>query len=156
MSTVRGLFAVALALAGLAAPAALAAEPRTTLPDVEDEVMCPVCGTPLNLAEAPQAEREREFIRGLIAQGLTKEQIKQRLKAEYGSSVLALPEDEGFSLAAYVVPIVVVLGGFVALALTVPRWRRRRTEPVAAAEGGRDPTAAEARRVEEELAGFES
>ena len=46
--------------------------PKTTLGDVEDEVMCPVCGTPLGLAtEAPQAERERALIaaarRGLPA-----------------------------------------------------------------------------------------
>ena len=34
--------------------------PKTTLGDIEDEVMCPVCGTPLGLAtEAPQAQRER-------------------------------------------------------------------------------------------------
>ena len=39
------------------AAAALAADcPQTTLGDVEDEVMCPVCGVPLGLAtEAPQA-----------------------------------------------------------------------------------------------------
>ena len=34
---------------------------RTTLGDVEDEVMCPVCGTPLALAtEAPQAIQQRD------------------------------------------------------------------------------------------------
>ena len=37
--------------------------PKTTLPDVEDEVMCPVCGTALNLSSSPQADRERVFIR---------------------------------------------------------------------------------------------
>ena len=40
----------ALLLALLLAPAALAAEPRTTLPDVEDEVMCVECGTALNVS----------------------------------------------------------------------------------------------------------
>ena len=57
-------------LGGLALPgAALAADcPRTTLGDVEDEVMCPICGTPLGLAtDAPQADRERAYIERLIA-----------------------------------------------------------------------------------------
>ena len=59
----RAAAALAATLALLAvAPAALAADcPKTTLGDVEDEVMCPVCGTPLELAtEAPQAQRERD------------------------------------------------------------------------------------------------
>ena len=39
--------------------------------------MCPVCGTTLELAsDSPQAIDEREQIRELIAQGLTKEEIK--------------------------------------------------------------------------------
>jgi hypothetical protein len=59
--------ALALAL-GVAAPA-FAATPRTTLPDVEDEVMCTQCGTALNISEAPSADRQRAFIRTLIAQG---------------------------------------------------------------------------------------
>ena len=54
--------------------------------------MCPVCGTPLALAtEAPQANRERAFIQGLVDDCLTKEQVKDRLVAEYGSEVLATP-----------------------------------------------------------------
>ena len=44
--------ALLAALAALALPAAAAAQdcPKTSLGDIEDEVMCPVCGTPLGLA----------------------------------------------------------------------------------------------------------
>ena len=65
----RRLAALAIVLLALgAAPGAFAANcPKTTIGDVEDEVMCPVCGTPLNVAtEAPQANRERRFIQTLI------------------------------------------------------------------------------------------
>jgi cytochrome c-type biogenesis protein CcmH len=65
----------ALALAALA-PAAAAAQdcPKTTLGDIEDEVMCPVCGTPLGLAsEAPQAQDERAYIQQLIDQCKSKD-----------------------------------------------------------------------------------
>jgi cytochrome c-type biogenesis protein CcmH len=124
-------------LAGLAIvagspAAALAATPHTTLPDVEDEVMCPVCGTPLNQAQAPQAERERELIRSLIAQGMTKEQIKRRLVDEYGPGVLASPPPEGFSLAAYLVPVGLGVLAVALLAFALTRWRRRPVQPEAA------------------------
>ncbi len=97
---------LATALLALALPAVAVAKcPQTTLGDVEDEVMCPVCGTPLELAsEAPQAERERALITRLVDDCQTKEQVKARLVAEYGDEVLALPDDEGFDLAAYLVP----------------------------------------------------
>ena len=58
--------------------------------------MCIVCGVPLELAtESPQAIQERNLIRHLIAQGLTKDQIEDRLVAEYGPNVLATPSDSG-------------------------------------------------------------
>ena len=100
-----GLLVALLALAVPPAAAAQAPEPQTSLPDIEDEVMCVVCGVTLELAtEAPQAIQEREFIRDLIAQGLTKDEIKDRLVDEFGPEVLAIPEDSGFDLAAWLVP----------------------------------------------------
>jgi cytochrome c-type biogenesis protein CcmH/NrfF len=80
------------------APAAAIAKdcPQTTLGDIEDEVMCPVCGTPLGLAsEAPQAERERAFILRLVDDCKSKDEVKQALVAEFGDRVLALPGDQG-------------------------------------------------------------
>jgi cytochrome c-type biogenesis protein CcmH/NrfF len=128
----------------LLAPAAGAVAARTTLNDVEDEVMCPVCGTPLNLAtDAPLANDERALIRRLVAQGYTKEQVKHRLVQEFGPNVLALPRAGGFDLTAYLVPIVV-------LAL---RWRRRR--PAAAATVP-DLDPADARRLDSDLARFDN
>ena len=142
---------VAVAVLALAAPAALAAAPRTTLGDVEDEVMCPVCGTPLNVSESPQAIRERAYIRQLVAEGKTKAQIKRALVAQFGPNVLALPEsDKGVNWAVYVVPAALVLAALAALAVFVPRWRRRApadAEPPPAELSGED-----ARRVERELA----
>lgn len=123
-----------LAVLALSAPAALAATPKTTLPDVEDEVMCVSCRVALNVAESPQAYRQRELIRTLVDQGLTKDQIKDRLVAEYGPAVLAMPkQDDGLGWAAYAIPVVVVVV-LVALAMLVlPRWRRRAPAPMVAA-----------------------
>src|SRR3982075_2139429 len=109
------------------APAAGAVTPRPTLNDVEDEVMCPTCGTPLNLAtDAPLAKDERAMIRRLIAQGETKDQIKHRLVQEVGPDVLALPRARGFDLSVFLVPIVLAVAGLLAIAVLALRWRRRR------------------------------
>src|SRR5437773_8427956 len=105
--------------------AAAPAQAKVSFNDIEDEVMCVVCGTPLNLSDSPQADRERAYIHRLIAQGDSKAEIKDRLKAQYGPAVLALPDDSGFDLAAYVVPIVAVAVALLLLILFVPRWRRR-------------------------------
>ena len=89
--------------------------------------MCPVCGTPLELAsEAPQAERERALITRLVDGCQTKEQVKARLVAEFGDEVLALPDDEGFDLAAYLVPGLGLLIGGGAVAAAALGWRRSR------------------------------
>jgi cytochrome c-type biogenesis protein CcmH len=115
-----------------AAPTALAADcPQTTLADVEDEVMCPICGTPLALAtEAPQAIQQREYIETLIDDCRSKDEIKAALVAQFGDSVLALPGDEGDDdlgdLLVYLVPglaIVLAAGG---IAFALVRWRRTR------------------------------
>jgi len=105
------------------APTATAAPPASLI-EIEKQVMCPVCGTLLQLAESPQAQREKAFIRRLIAEGKTEAQIKDALVAEYGEEVLALPQGSGFSLSAYVVPIIAFVVAAVALALGVLRWRR--------------------------------
>ncbi len=120
--------ALLVAVATLALPplaAAQSAEPQTSLPDIEDEVMCIVCGVPLELAtEAPQANQERDFIRGLIAEGLTKDEIKDRLVAEFGSEVLATPDDSGFDLVAWLVPGAAILAALVAIVVGLRRWRK--------------------------------
>jgi cytochrome c-type biogenesis protein CcmH len=145
-----------LMLASLAvAPLAAAAAPQTSLTEIESEVMCPVCGTLLELAESPQAQREKVFVTRLVNDGLSKDEIKDRLVAEYGTEVLALPQDSGFDLSAYVVPIVGFLIAIVALAFGVAKWRRDAEPP----EGGRPatdgPSAEQSERLDADLARYD-
>jgi cytochrome c-type biogenesis protein CcmH len=149
----RALVAALLALA-LFAPAALAAEPRASLTDIEDEVMCLECGTALNVSNSAVADQEREFIAELIAQGKTKQEIKDELVAEYGPRVLAEPSDEGFELTAWLVPVLAALGALALVALTARRWRRaRRPDEPDDGDPGLDPD--DARRLDAELAAFD-
>jgi cytochrome c-type biogenesis protein CcmH len=148
---VRAVAAAAAATLALAAPAS-AAEPRTSLPDVEDEVMCVSCRVPLNVADSPQADAQRDEIRRLVERGLTKEQVKDRLVAEYGQDVLAEPEDDGTGIAAFAVPIAIVVAMIALAAFLVPRWRRAAPSPTPAGPSVSD---AELRRVDDDLARFE-
>jgi cytochrome c-type biogenesis protein CcmH len=116
---------VALSAGALAAPVAASAAPSPSLPAIERQVMCVSCKIPLNVAESQQADRERVFIRGLIGQGDSEAQIKRSLVAQYGPAVLGLPSTHGFDLAAYLVPLAVVVGLLAVLAMLFPRWRRR-------------------------------
>ena len=144
----------ALALAIAAPASASAAEPRASFNDIEDEVMCDVCNVPLNIAEAPRADQQRREIRGLIAQGLTKDQVKDELRRRYGPAILAVPEDRGFGLAAWLVPIGVVVALLAGLAMLLPRWRRRPPPPGPGDGDHADLEPSDARRLDEDLARY--
>jgi cytochrome c-type biogenesis protein CcmH/NrfF len=143
---VRVLAALLLIL-GLTA----AVEPKTTLPDVEDEVMCVECRTALNVSTAPVADQEREFIRKRIAQGMTKDEIKAALVDAYGPDVLAEPQGDGFDLAAWLVPAALLALAAAVVVLLARRWRRTPS----AAPAGPELDAADARRLDAELRAFD-
>lgn len=121
----RAAVALLLVAGSLTAWPAPGAAAQVEQNQIEGEVMCPVCGTLLELAEAPQAQRQKAFIARLIDEGRSREEIKDALVAEYGEEVLALPSGSGFSLSAYLVPILAFLIAAAALAVGVIRWRRR-------------------------------
>ena len=147
----RGLLIALLAL--LLAPAA--AFGQASLPDIEDEVMCPTCNMPLNTAQSPQADDQRAFIRELIADGQDKEQIKAALVSEYGQDVLADPDDEGFGIMAYIGPIVLLGGLAIGLLALLPRRRRDRASAAPAAAAGPALSAEDTARLDAELARYD-
>lgn len=116
---------IALLMVALLTGPAAAQEPRASLPDIEDEVMCTICGTLLAESQSPQADRERALIRKLIAQGQDKDQIKDALLAEYGSRVLATPSGHGFDLVAWIVPGLGIAAALGVIVFMVSRQRRR-------------------------------
>ena len=148
---------VVAALAALLLPSAATAASalRTELNEIEAEVMCPVCGTLLELAESPQATREKAFIEKLIKQGQSKDEIKEALVEQYGDAVLAEPKGSGFSLSAYVVPIIAFAVAVVLLAFAVWKWRRAagsREERHPAIEG---PSDADRKRLDEDIGRYD-
>ena len=135
MRLLAASLALVLVLAAAAPGAAAAAAcPRTSLPDIEDEVMCLQCGVPLAVAEeAPSAKRERAFIQQQIDACKSKQQIKDQLVAQFGERVLAEPK----KTSAWLVPAAGFAAGAAAIAFAAYRWRgRRRPDAPAAAAAG--------------------
>jgi cytochrome c-type biogenesis protein CcmH len=150
MAWIAVLAAAVLTLGGSAAGAAA----RTTVTEIEGEVMCPICGTLLELSESPQAKRERAYIAKLVAAGKSEAEIKDSLVAQYGPSVLAQPKATGFDLTAYLVPAIAIAIAIVLLGLSVRRWRRDGARP----DGhppGQPPHGADAERLEADLSRYD-
>jgi cytochrome c-type biogenesis protein CcmH len=133
---------------------ALPAKPegnRPTLADLEGEVMCPVCNTTLDQSSSPAARQIEAFISARIAAGDSKNEIKDRLVAEYGPQILAAPPKKGFNLLAWLLPFVGLLGGALVLGLLAWRWSHTREPGPPAAP----LSPALERRVDEEIARFD-
>jgi cytochrome c-type biogenesis protein CcmH len=150
---VRRLAALCALLLAVIAPVASAATPRFSEEQLETEVMCPVCGTRLDLSHSPAADQIRAFIEQKRDAGWTKQQVKDALVAQFGERILATTPTSGSGLVAWLVPLLAAAAG-VALAVgLVVAWRRRpRGQPAPAAV----PLDDEARRrVDDALRDFE-
>jgi cytochrome c-type biogenesis protein CcmH len=147
---------MAIAVLAVGAVGAGAATPQTSLSEISSEVMCPVCGTLLELAESPQALREKAFVSRLVNEGKSKDEIKDALVTEYGTEVLALPQGSGFDLSAYLVPIIAFVIAVIALTIGVLRWRRAGDPPGGDGSPGADgPSAEESERLDADLARYD-
>jgi cytochrome c-type biogenesis protein CcmH len=148
--------AVLVATALLLAPAAFASEQHPTLNELENEVMCPVCGTTLAQSDSPAAHVIERDISARIGKGWTKSQIKNSLVQDYGEEILASPPKHGFNLLAWLLPLVGICVAGAVLGLAAWGWSRSRPEPETLTapsrngQGSIDPELD--RRVDEELA----
>lgn len=150
-----------LALAGPlvapVSPAAAVPKPRVSLLAIERQAMCVTCKVALDESQAPQADREREYILSLIDEGRDEAEIKRSLVAQYGPTVLGLPGAHGFDLAVYLVPLAVVLALLTTILLLIPSWRRRARAQADAVAGSSTTTLspADSARLESDLARFD-
>jgi cytochrome c-type biogenesis protein CcmH/NrfF len=152
---VRALAAVLVAGLALAAPA-LASDQHPTQSEMEADLVCPQCHTPLDESDSPIAQQMKVQIRKWIAAGWTKSQIEDAFVAQLGPAVLGVPRTHGFDLLAWVLPFAGIALGAAALGVGAWVWSRNRGDDDAllAADGpALDPELE--RRVDEELARFD-
>src|SRR5207248_11301253 len=120
---------VVAACAMLLAPAAFASEQHPTLNELENEVMCPVCGTTLAQSDSPAAHRIERDISARIARGWTRTRIENSLVDDYGQEILASPPKHGFNLLAWLLPLVGSVAAGAVLAVAASRRTRARAAP---------------------------
>ena len=94
--------------------------------DIASELMSPACpGRTLTNCTSGQSEQWREVIRQKVADGESKQDIMAYFVEMRGEEILAAPPKKGFALAAWLLPLFVVLNGAgLILALTF-RWVRQ-------------------------------
>lgn len=120
----RGGTAVLAALAILLTGAPAGAEsPSAVATAVSHNVMSPFCpGLTLHDCPSDAADDLRARIETWARSGRSQAEIMARLRAEYGPGIAASPEPSGRGLAAWLLPIAVVLAGALAVAALVRRW----------------------------------
>ena len=89
--------------------------------------MCGTCGRQrIGECTCPKASEMREEVAGLLAKGLTHDQVIEYYVNKYGSQeVLASPIDEGFNRLAWLFPYFVGVAGVVTVGGLAVRWTRR-------------------------------
>lgn len=151
----RRALVLALVLSIAAASVALAAQPKVSLTGTEAQYMCTSCHEPLPLAQSPQAESEKQFLAGLVNQGLSARQIQNQMVANYGVAVLGRPPAHGFNLTVYILPPALLILGAAGLLYTLPKWRARSRRAAEEHPGGAPPLdRADAERLDQDLARF--
>lgn len=96
--------------------------------EIAKQLNCPTC-TGINLADChtQTCEQWREQINDLLKQGYTDEEVINYFTARYGDYVLQEPPKSGWTLALWMVPLVIVLAGGGLLFYILSSWKRQKT-----------------------------
>ena len=100
-----------------------------TAGDISKELICQ-CDCTSVLSNCPHTEctvksTMTTYIGQEIDNGQSKEQIIQSFVARYGEQVLASPPKRGFSLTAWILPIVAMLAGGTIIYVSLKHWVKR-------------------------------
>jgi len=110
---------------------------------IDRMLICPVCpAETIDQAQVELSKQMRRIVREMLAEGASREEILDFFVDRYGPQVLAAPPKSGANLLAWILPVVGVLAGLVAVPLII--WSMaRRGRPMAAGgppmDGGLDP-----------------
>ncbi|HIC88432.1 MAG TPA: hypothetical protein EYP04_03395 [Anaerolineae bacterium] len=130
--------------------------------EVAKELWCPLCnGVRLDTCELQACEQMRQEIAIKLAEGATKEEIKQYFVEQYGPVVLGEPPSQGWGLVGWGVAVVGLLVGLAVLVYLIRQWSLRQTSVAVPANSlpGDSPRSSDVddvylARVQEELKDF--
>lgn len=144
---VRAVLGAAMVCALAGAVAAQDANPVTTKPvagptaadsvldartsAVASKLRCPVCqGLSIQASPSELAQQMRSVVKDQLAAGKSPEQVQAYFVSKYGEWILLSPEPRGLNLLVYGLPVMLVLGGLLAVALAVRRWTSASPETI--------------------------
>lgn len=98
-----------------------ALEARTSV--LASQLRCAVCQG-ISIQESPSAlAREmRDVVKEQLRAGRTPEEVKAYFVSKYGEWILLAPTPRGLNLLLYVLPGLLVVGGFIWIGAVVRRW----------------------------------
>ncbi len=93
--------------------------------DVGEQLKCPVCQSE-SVADSPStlAQQMRDIIRQQLQAGKSEQEVIAYFQARYGNQIVWSPQWQGFSMLAWLVPIVLLLGGFILLFFVLRDWHK--------------------------------
>jgi cytochrome c-type biogenesis protein CcmH len=107
----------------------LSAPPAETLDarvqDVASQLKCPICqGESVASSPSLLAQQMRADIRQRLQSGQSEQEVISYYVSRYGQQIVWSPQWQGFSLLAWLAPIVLLLGGALLLFFILRGWHR--------------------------------
>ena len=130
-------------------PVALTPEQEELAAEIESMLKCPVCRSQsVRTSRSFMAEDMSRRIRQMVAEGRSKEEIREYFVARYGDYIVLAPRKEGFTWTVWLLPFALVLGGAVTIVAVARRWRGTVPPPPPPARASADTYM---QRLEQEL-----
>ena len=106
-----------------------AAQPKTldqrTL-EVAQQIQCPVCnGESVAASPSLKAAEMRGVIRQQLAEGRSEKQVLEYFSNAYGSDILESPPRQGFTSLIWLMPVLMLLAGVMAIVALAREWQRQ-------------------------------
>jgi cytochrome c-type biogenesis protein CcmH len=93
--------------------------------EVARQIQCPVCnGESVADSSSQKAAEMRAVIRQQLAEGQSEQQVLDYFKRVYGDEILESPPAQGFTTLIWIMPLLMVLAGIVAVVALGRAWQR--------------------------------
>lgn len=130
-------------------PVALTPAQEELAAEIERGLKCPVCRSQsVRTSRSFMAQDMSRRVRQMVAEGKSKEEIREYFVARYGDYIVLSPRKEGFAWTVWLLPFALVLGGAATIVAVARRWKGR---PPTAAPAPMSSTSTYMQRLEREL-----
>lgn len=94
--------------------------------EVARQIQCPVCNGE-SVADSPslKASEMRAVIRQQLAEGRSEQQVLAYFSGVYGSDILESPPQQGFTSLIWIMPVLMLIAGVVAIVTIAREWQKQ-------------------------------